>query len=536
MLRSRKSRDSDTDDDNGKGANVPIQISTSPRTSSPPNPEPIVPTWILCVTVAFFLFLGFSSEHYQRSRDADHFHVASVGGAHDVNIHKDDLEHGFHKVPDHLIGKSMLSFREDEQLEYDDTNQRYHVIFSTDCSPYQHWQSYLVYFTAMKVRQPGHVTRIVSGCTPKEAVEMTKWFNEKVQFMSQRFHLHLTPKFSEVRDETGKVVGDYKFFNKPRGLKHWLEYFDLMGFDEDAGTFEHEDDIVILIDPDMSLMRPITKDFSKERETLISTRRQQGHVLSKEVKHGVPFAQTYGLGTQWQKFDLDKIAGEHSPAKDVSKAEGQLYYPAGPPYIGTVKDMYQIALKWSEFVPLVHAQYPYLLAEMYAYCIAAAHLGLKHQLIDSLMASNPDIGGEAWPLVDIIPPEEMCEFAKDPDNDKYALPSVVHMCQRYSVGQDWFFGKRRIPSDIYECDTPLFEEPPKDLALKYDYKWPPNAKEKTPLSPMLINEQTFMVCYLTRLLNDAAIFYKSAACTDRKPNMNRSRKVADLFKEREKQP
>ena len=142
-------------------------------------------------------------------------------------------------------------------------------------------------------------------------------------------------------------------------------------------------------------------------------------------------------------------------------------------------DMYQIALKWTEFVPKVHAQYPYLLAEMYAFCIAAAHLKLRHQLIDSLMASNPGTGGEAWPLVDKIPPAEMCEFARHPDHSKYALPSVIHLCQRYSVGDVWFFGKRRIPHDIYACETPLFAEPPADLALLYDFKKPPNANAKS---------------------------------------------------------
>ena len=385
----------------------------------------------------------------------------------------------------------------------------------------------------MKVRQPGHVTRIVSGCTSEEAEDMISWFDEKVQFMSSRFHLHLTPKFSEVKDEFGIVVGDYKFFNKPHGLKYWLEHFELTGYHKDTGTFDHENDIVILIDPDMALMRPITKDFSNERETLIGKRRIN-HVLSTEVKHGVPFAQTYGLGVQWQKFDLDKIAGENSPAKDVSREEGALYFPGGPPYIGTIRDMYQIAQKWSEFVPHVHAQYPYLLAEMYAYCIAAAHLGLKHQLIDSLMASNPDTGGEAWPLIDRIPPEETCDFSRNADNNKYALPSVIHMCQRYSVGDVWFFGKHRIPHDIYECETPLFEEPPDNLALLYDYKKPPNAKEKKPLSPKIINQETFMVCALTRLLNDAATFYKTATCISKKPNLEMSRKVADLFSEREK--
>jgi hypothetical protein len=329
MLRSRK-RSSTIDDDDQKEHKGKSALSSSSK-----SPDPIVPGYVLVVSVFLFLFLGFSSEHYQRSRGEEHSHVASIS-RHVKEVHHEELEHDYHKVPENLVGKSMLTPEEDDALEYDSTGQRYHVTFSTDCSPYQHWQSYLVYFTAMKNRQPGHVTRIVSGCDPKEAVAMNQWFTEKVQFMSKRFHLHLTPKFSEVRDETGKVIGDYKFFNKPRGLKFWLEHFDLTGFKEGTGTFENADDIVILIDPDMALMRPITKDFSNERETLIGPRRKK-HLLSTEVKHGVPFAQTYGLGTQWQKFDLDKIAGENSPAKDVSREDGQLYYPAGPPYIGTVK-------------------------------------------------------------------------------------------------------------------------------------------------------------------------------------------------------
>ena len=111
-------------------------------------------------------------------------------------------------------------------------------------------------------------------------------------------------------------------------------------------------------------------DFSSLRETVIGKDRKGDHQLSDKVKRGVPFAQTYGLGVQWQYFDLDEIAGPDSPAKEVNKQNGRLYFPAGPPYLGTVHDMYQIAMKWTEFVPKVHAQYPHLLAEMYAYCIA----------------------------------------------------------------------------------------------------------------------------------------------------------------------
>ena len=44
----------------------------------------------------------------------------------------------------------------------------YHIVFSTDCSGYQKWQSYLLFYSAYKVQQPGTITRIASGCTEEE--------------------------------------------------------------------------------------------------------------------------------------------------------------------------------------------------------------------------------------------------------------------------------------------------------------------------------------------------------------------------------
>lgn len=417
---------------------------------------------------------------------------------------------------------SLLTAEEDASLEYHHPdNTRYHLIFSTDCSPYQHWQSYLVYYTAMKVKQPGHVTRIASGCQDEEAAAMQEWFATNVQGMSQRFHLHMTPYFSGVKDDKGESVGDYKFFNKPFGLRHWMENAEHM-------SRHQRDDIVILIDPDMPLLRPIVGDFSSERETVISPRRLK-HKLGDHVDHGLPFAQTYGLGAQWERFDLDKIAGADSPTKLVSKEDGALFYPAGPPYLATVQDMYNIAVKWTEFAPRVYEQYPHLLAEMYAFCIAAAHLGLKHQLVDSLMVSNTEATGEGWPLIDQIPQNEVCDFAKSPDHSTYALPSVVHLCQRYCVGDAWFFGKRKVPANIYECSTPLFVEPPSNVAQMYDYKWPPNAKTKTELKPAILKREAFMVCFLTHLVNEAATFFKQQSCSET-ANLERTQEFVKLFK------
>lgn len=233
--------------------------------------------------------------------------------------------------------RSLLTPDEDQALEiHASDNTRYHIIFSTDCSPFQHWQSYLVFFTAMSVRQPGHVTRIASGCEGDDIKLMQDWFHDHIQGMSSRFHLHLTPRFSGVKNEQGDIVGDYKFFNKPFGLQHWMEHAEHM-------SLQQSDDIVILIDPDMLLLRPLTGDFSQDRDTVFSPRRRN-RVLGRKVEHGLPFAQTYAFGAQWQNLDLDKIAGPNSPAKQYNKTDANLYFPVGPPYIATVKDMYKVRM------------------------------------------------------------------------------------------------------------------------------------------------------------------------------------------------
>jgi hypothetical protein len=168
--------------------------------------------------------------------------------------------------------------------------------------------------------------------------------------------------------------------------------------------------------------------------------------------------------------------------------------------------------------------YSHLLAEMFAYCIAAAHLELPHQLIDSLMVSDISASIEGWPLIDAIPNEEVCDFARKIDRERYAVPGVVHLCQRYGVGKDWFFSKRRIPSDIYDCDAPLFDEPPSNLATLYDYREMPHGEHKA-MSAKDSNRYSFMLCYLYSLLNEAATFYKQAACPAGTANLQKTRNL-----------
>lgn len=437
------------------------------------------------------------------------------------------------------------------------TNTTLHIIFSTDCSPYQQWQSYLFFYSAYIIGQPGYITRIVSGCyddddddgdtrKKKKKDEELQWHNIHVRHvMSDRYRIHFTPKFSTVKEGGG--VSEYKFFNKPFGLLHFLENNDLLGTTTTT-TKEHEEDVkkdsttmmkmihpndvIILVDPDFVLLRPITDDFSNNNNnttTLISKRRihfynqQQNKDGRNIVTHGQPYAQAYGLGTQWRKFNITYIAGPSSPAKAVSQQDGFLYYPVGPPYIATAQDMYHIAKTWSTFVPRVHVEYPHLLAEMFAYCIAVAHLQLPHVIIDSLMITTAGIGGEGWNYITSIPTNEVCIVASNYNNNNnnkyysssqhyeqyYTLPNAIHYCQSYTVDK-YMFSKRRVPHDIFTtCDHPLLVQPPMDLGMGNYLSY--SKTKGAPIASMTPEKEhmeAFMVCALTNALNNAMKFFK----------------------------
>jgi hypothetical protein len=114
-------------------------------------------------------------------------------------------------------GEKRLPSKEDSAPhEQPDDRHRpdYHVVFSTSCSEQQNWESFVFFYHANKVQQPGSVTRIASGCTAQQAKEQTDFFNRYIHPMPghhnnatstsstttttttgsslRSFHLHLT--------------------------------------------------------------------------------------------------------------------------------------------------------------------------------------------------------------------------------------------------------------------------------------------------------------------------------------------------------
>lgn len=388
------------------------------------------------------------------------------------------------------------------------------------------------------VRQPGRITRIASGCTAEQQQSLTEWHIQHIVPLSLRFGLHFTPHFSSVKDENGKSKGEYEFFNKPFGLKHWMEHADGMGIDPEKNLPWKHDTIIALLDPDQLLVRPITGHFGSPedifRENTGSSTQNVDSNLSGEnkpqfmVRHGHPVSQEYGFGASWLKYA--SVAGSDSPATKVTTSEAFHSYAVGPPYIATALDMYDIAVKWSEFVPKVYARMPELLAEMYAFSIATAHLGLPHQLLASLMVSETSTGGgEGWNMIDNIPGEEICSFAMTSlENDVHPLPNTLHLCQRYGVGDKDFFAKKKLPHNFFTCESPLLKEPTRDIGSgRYKYRIPPFLDTKVEYSAITEKREAFMICASIGFLNEASIFYKYRHCGDN-ANLNKEISLHDL--------
>ena len=82
-----------------------------------------------------------------------------------------------------------------------------------------------------------------------------------------------------------------------------------------------EDGVVILMDPDMILLRPLLHDFTSENVIWAA---DAGAVLTKVVRHGFPMAQQDGyLRNDWRNLNwtyiMDKPADEYRARRDESE-------------------------------------------------------------------------------------------------------------------------------------------------------------------------------------------------------------------------
>lgn len=216
----------------------------------------------------------------------------------------------------------------------------HYTIFSTACSASQNWQSFMFFFFAHKVQQPGYVIRIASGCTQAQQDQLQKFHQTHISKLNHKFSVHFTPDFADVSGD------NYKYYNKPFGVRHWMEY----GLNYSQSKL-NQDAIIMILDPDMILLRPLTYDFT--HSNVIIHKSQRGTPETKMVMHGQPWASLYAFGDGPFRVDMDYVFANQtdSPALRTTKDQINHNYPGGPPYMATGKDMYNIVNAWCMLVP-----------------------------------------------------------------------------------------------------------------------------------------------------------------------------------------
>lgn len=290
-------------------------------------------------------------------------------------------------------------------------NPNLHLVFHTDCSTNQNWKSYALYFSATQVKQPGKITRIVSGCKHEEQMDtMIQWHVTHILPLTEdpkKFTMHFTPNYDH------KTFLRYGFVNKPHGLLHFLEHYD--DNDEDnneknkcgcvsskarkvqravnpsldsennpvpseerleidpsnggrntakevtPSLIHNPDDILIVLEADMIFLRSITNDFTptsvyEPKFVDGSNTDEDGNGAS--VQHGRPFAAKYNVEAIWKEFNLPYVTGsETTPASELSNEDVAVHYTIGPPYIASMADMYDLTPAWLKAVQTAPDEY-----------------------------------------------------------------------------------------------------------------------------------------------------------------------------------
>ena len=201
----------------------------------------LVTVWMTCVVV----YHG-----HQSSKETTILHDAGKVESSDVN------------------GENNYSSSDDNDI---------HIVFSTDCSTFQDWQTLLLFHSASVVRQPGVITRVASGCPENKKKELVELYN--VLYPSS-YRVHFTPDYKL----DAKTKKKYDFYNKPFGVLHWLEHSvpPLK-----SGT------IIALIDPDFIFLRPLSPRMAGQDNTLVSNGVSLNDVFERAGRNR-PVAQFYG--------------------------------------------------------------------------------------------------------------------------------------------------------------------------------------------------------------------------------------------------
>ena len=339
--------------------------------------------------------------------------VHKQAGAYD-KMYKQALAHdnapkGVEEDKTHVPDASSHKHKQAKQSEsesHEPVDSDLNIVFSTDCSDYQDWQSLVLFYSASKVGQQGHITRIASGCSIEKAEELRKFYaklqrrddemkqhdvgssSSHTKTKSSFYNVHFTDDFKRAgkEDPSGE---SYDFYNKPFGVLDYLTANDPKSHPDNAasaGLTPHS--VIAIIDPDFLFLRHLTVRIKDHPANIypmgFETLREH---IPEYVTEGYPVGQLYGIGAPWTQekwhdtsrrtpkqknnfFDITSLCpsndkNDKCTLREVTTKQGEEHYSLGPPYIAHINDMQRIAKTWVQMVPKVYEGYPHLLAEMY---------------------------------------------------------------------------------------------------------------------------------------------------------------------------
>eukprot|EP00927_Polykrikos_kofoidii_P046234 TRINITY_DN40450_c0_g1_i1.p1 TRINITY_DN40450_c0_g1~~TRINITY_DN40450_c0_g1_i1.p1 ORF type:complete len:522 (+),score=74.30 TRINITY_DN40450_c0_g1_i1:101-1666(+) len=337
------------------------------------------------------------------------------------------------------------------------TPENLHIVYQLACSAYSLHNAIALDWSWREVKQPGRLTRIVCGCdteTEKEMLRLSPLRNDPKfsVFFSRNWNAWVPTVFAEV-------VGDeYHAFNHPFGIRDWL---DQSKFDEEY---------VAYMEPDMVFVKPILFHVPDGDVSVHVTRGNPVGMHYRYIRASCPDPCPSG-DPGWADFASPEVCGDDCPAA-ISASADEADYAVGPPTILHKADWQRLAGRWSNYSVHIRSRArmksdgvswipkggKVYIAEMLGYSLAAAALGLEHQVVKDLAV---DALSEC-----IYPFKSGCHEAH-----------LLHYCYPQNVkapgaGQ-WIWNKYRMPAAFkvngpeqwttplfLDCDMPLLEEPP----------------------------------------------------------------------------
>jgi len=218
-----------------------------------------------------------------------------------------------------------------------DPNNNYLLLVSAQCKNYQDWQSFVLYWSAVKNWSSVNYIRLLSCTSPSNY----KYTMKVPSFVCSDWGIH--PK-----------TGDqYLPYNRPVSI---VDYFK---------SNNPKQEFMVIIDPDTIILKPLD-DLG--------------------VQKGIPVGQKYDY--LYNDDGLNKVA------KKLIPQFANRVQPIGMPMIIHRDDLKQLAPLWLKYTEDIRNDVELKdlvtwTAEMHSYCIAAAVLNLKHIMRDDLADRTP---------------------------------------------------------------------------------------------------------------------------------------------------